>query len=412
MHNSRRLFLAGAGACAACLSAPAGARVLPTDLQPLMDANYEPLDADERGIWQSLERLEEAIRTSPRRFATPDLEAYTRGVVERLVGRATPDLRIYLMRESSFNASMAPSGMMIVHTGFMARVRNEAQFAAVLGHEAGHYFRQHSIEGYRSRRRKSATMAFVGAAANVAAGASALSGNGGANSWIDAANAINQALYMSVFQFNREQEAEADAYGITLMSRAGYSLESASQVWAQLIAERKASAAQRGAKYKDYSKSAFSTHPPSEDRMEDLADTAKHLTKPGETPGDDGRTQWLAATDLHRPMFLDEQIKMNDPGASLYLLENLAQDGWTGLLRYNEGEVYRLRGTAGDDMKAAEAYAASIALPDAPAEAWRAHGYALLKTGKTPEGRAALNQYLEMKPDAKDAGIVRHTLAQ
>jgi predicted Zn-dependent protease len=82
------------------------------------------------------------------------------------MGRETPDLRIYLMRSALFNASMFPTGMMVVNTGLMARVRNEAQLAAVLGHEAGHYYRKHSIERYRSLRNKTATMAWVGAIAN------------------------------------------------------------------------------------------------------------------------------------------------------------------------------------------------------------------------------------------------------
>jgi regulator of sirC expression with transglutaminase-like and TPR domain len=51
-------------------------------------------------------------------------------------------------------------------------------------------------------------------------------------------------------------------------------------------------------------------------------------------------------------------------------------------------------------------------MPDAPAEAWRAHGYALLKAGKAVEGREALTRYLAMNPQAKDAGVIRFTLAQ
>ena len=412
MGTSRRQFLAGAGTCAACLCSRSGAEVLPTNLEPRVGVNYEPQDADERGIWQSCEQVEEMIRTSPQRLDAPELHDYTRAVVERLVGRATPDLRIYLMRESSFNASMYPTGMMIVHTGFMARVRNEAQYAAVLGHEAGHFFRKHSIHGYRNMRRKTSAAAFVGAVAGVAAGATAQGGYSGAQSWIDAANAINMALTLSIFQFSRTQEAEADAYGISLMARSGYAPEAASQVWSQLIAERKASAAQRDARYKDYSRSSFSTHPPSEERMNDLADTASQLSLVREGYGFGGRDEWFAATAKYRTVLMEEQIRLNDPGASLYLIENHAQDGWTGSLRYFEGEVYRLRGHAGDDAKAAEAYAAAIALPDAPPEAWRAHGYALMKSGKASEGRQALDRYLTLKPDAKDAGIVRHTLNQ
>jgi hypothetical protein len=105
-------------------------------------------------------------------------------------------------------------------------------------------------------------------------------------------------------------------------------------------------------------------------------------------------------------------VKLNDPGASLYLVESLARDGWNGVLRYQEGEIYRMRAADGDDTKAAAAYAASVALPDAPPEAWRAHGYSLLKSGQAADGRDALNRYLSMSPEAKDAGVVRFTLTQ
>jgi tetratricopeptide (TPR) repeat protein len=146
--------------------------------------------------------------------------------------------------------------------------------------------------------------------------------------------------------------------------------------------------------------------------MKNLADTAAYLAARGHERTTDGRAEWLAAIAPHRAMLLDEQIRLNDPGASLYLIRSLAQDGWDGLLRYNEGEIYRLRGQAGDHEKAAEAYAAATAMPDAPAEAWRAHGYALLKAGKVEDGRNALNHYLAMNPDASDGGVVRYTLNQ
>ena len=137
MRSSRRQFMLGAGGCAACMSGLARAHVLPTDLPPLVDVDYEPVDADERGIWQSMEQIEETIQASPQRLNAPELQGYTGSIIEQLMGRETPDLRIYLMRSALFNASMFPTGMMVVNTGLMARVRNEAQLAAVLGHEAG-----------------------------------------------------------------------------------------------------------------------------------------------------------------------------------------------------------------------------------------------------------------------------------
>jgi hypothetical protein len=376
------------------------AAILPADLEPKVGANYQPVGPEERGIWGSLERVEEAIRTSPQRLIAPELNAYTRGVVERLIGRSAPDLRIYLMRDAAPNAAVLPSGMMIVNTGLLARVRNEAQLAAVLGHEAGHYFRKHSLDLYRDTRRKSSL---------ASAAASALSTyDDNNNAWL----MINQAIMMSSSRFSRDLESEADAYGLMLMARAGYPPRAAFAMWEQLVDEGRASAAARHKRYRDGTNSELSTHPPTEERMTDLADTADYLAGKGEPLDIEGREEWAAVIRPYQAMLLQEQIYLNDPGASLYLLENLAKDGWSGLLRFNEGEVYRLRSANGDDLKAAAAYAAAIALADAPPEAWRAHGYALLKAGEASEANQALNRYLAMKPDAPDAAMIGFTLAE
>jgi hypothetical protein len=113
----------------------------------------------------------------------------------------------------------------------------------------------------------------------------------------------------------------------------------------------------------------------------------------------------------YQAMLLREQIYLNDPGASLYLLEIRAKGGWTGLLRFYEGEVYRLRNADGDARKAASAYAAATTLADAPPEAWRAHGYALLQAGNEAGAHEALNRYLT-NPQAPDAAIVRFALTE
>jgi Zn-dependent protease with chaperone function len=409
MVATRRQFLAGLGGCLCCLR-PARADILDTKLEPLVGVNYAPHELDERGIWQSCERIEDAIRHSDRLLRAEALQKYTAAVMERLLARPVPDLRIYLMRDASFNAVMFPTGMMVVHTGFLVRARNEAQFAAVLGHESGHYFRKHTLQQYRSVRRKAATAAVVTVGAGMAAG-----GLGSAAfdaSWLGLANGVSLALMLSVFQYSRDMETEADAFGISLMSRAGYRPDAASEVWRQFIAERRQSAQQRRKRYNDRSDSVISTHPPTEDRMADLADTAEHLRREGPAAGFEGRAEWQAAIAPHLRTMLDEQVLRNDPGASLYLVESLAQDGWTGLLRYQQGEIHRLRGEAADAARAADAYAAAIKLPDAPPEAWRAHGYALLKAGQAVEGREALGQYLALAPDAKDAAMVRYTLSQ
>jgi hypothetical protein len=377
----------------------AQAAVLPTDLEPRVGANYVPADADERAIWESLSRLEEGIRTSPQRLNAPELDAHIRGVIERLIGRPAPDLRIYVMREASLNAAMLPSGIMIVNTGLLARVRDEAQLAAVLAHEAGHYFRRHSLDLYRADRRKSALASTAASALNTY--------DDSHSGWY----LLNRAIMMSSYRFSRNLESEADAYGLTLMARAGYRPRAAFEVWEQLIEERRASAAARQKPYREVS-AELSTHPPARRRMTNLADTADHLAgKYGPRNGSVG-DEWAAVIRPYQAMLLREQIYLNDPGASLYLLENLTKGGWTGPLRFTEGEVYRLRNAKGDALKAATAYEVSTGLADAPPDAWLAHGYALLKSGNAAAAHEAMNRYLDTSPQAPDAAMIRFTLSR
>lgn len=130
------------------------------------------------------------------------------------------------------------------------------------------------------------------------------------------------------------------------------------------------------------------------------------MTVPGRLY-DNRRARYLQALAPIRPTLLDDQVKLNDPGASQYLIETLAKDGWNGLLRFYEAEVWRLRNRAGDDQRAAQGYAVAVAYPDAPADAWRWHGLSLMKQGRQMEAKAALQRYLRMAPNAPDAPFIR-----
>ena len=383
-------------------------------MQSLVGTGYRPEAVDEKGMWQSLERLEEEIASSNLLLKSPEMQAYASGIVARLLGDQAKDTRVYLVHDASFNASMAPNGMTIVNTGLLARTRNEAQYAAVLGHEAGHYLRRHSIARWRDTKMKTGIMAFVAAGTNVVSGAAAIVGQS-SRGWVGLADSINSSLAASMFSFSREAESEADAYGLQLIDAAGYSPDAAAAIWQQLAEEGRASAAAHHKRSHDNSHSVTSTHPPTELRMLDLATSAREIVAAPASSGRiyrDGRDEWRRAVAPLRATLLDEQIKQNDPGASLYLVNALAADGWDGTLRYFEGEAYRLRDEPSDAVAAAGAYAAAVALADPPPEAWRAHGYALLKSGQTEAGRSALGRYLAARPDARDAAMVRCSLNQ
>ena len=70
--------------------------------------------------------------------------------------------------------------------------------------------------------------------------------------------------------------------------------------------------------------------------------------------------------------------------------------------------MWRLRNRPGDDVRAAQSYAAAVAYPDAPADAWRWHGISLMKAGPRRRGaRPPSPATCTMKPDAPDAAWVR-----
>jgi hypothetical protein len=123
------------------------------------------------------------------------------------------------------------------------------------------------------------------------------------------------------------------------------------------------------------------------------------------------RERYLRTIGPIRQRMLDDQVKLNDPGATQYIIHTLAQDGWNGLLRFYEGENWRLRNLPGDDVRSAQSYAISVAYPDAPPDAWRWHGLSLMKQGRRSEGRGALMRYLAIQPNAPDAPFIRQMVS-
>ncbi|URD61794.1 M48 family metallopeptidase [Sphingomonas sp. KRR8] len=399
---TRRTMLAGAGAASLLGGTVAPARILPSSLMPLVGPGYRPQDPDERGMWQQMTRVEEEIAGSNLLVADPALNTYLRRLIGKVGGPATSDLRVYLARIPEFNAMMFPTGFAVVFTGLLLRMRDEAQLAGVLAHESSHFLLKHQLRQWRDTRRKTDIYSFASMLGGMVGGAAGYyTGN------LDQLAQLGTII--TLFRYNRQLEAEADALGIKLINDAGYAPLSMAETWEQLIGEVELSAAVRR-KRPDRGYSIFADHPAPRERMIDLRASAAELTAPGKTYAR-GRERYLAAIAGIRPTLLDDQVKLNDAGASQYVIQTLAKDGWNGLLRFYEGESLRLRNTAAYDARAALSYAAAVSYPDVPADAWRWHGIYLAKAGHREESRAALQRYLALAPAAPDAPFVRQMLA-
>ena len=241
--------------------------------------------SDESELWYAMERAETELKRSPLLVREPALNDYIRGVACKVAGGHCRDLRVYVMDVPQFNASMAPNGMMLFWTGALLRIRDEAELAFVLGHETGHFTAQHSLRQWR--RMKDAS-AWLSAFQIVAYGA----GAGGV------AQLGMLAGYAAIFKYSRDMEREADALGFKGVVAHGWAPSAGADLWARMWRE------EQTRKY-DRPLPVFSTHPASQERLNDIKAEAAAIAAP---PTDRGRDRYRAAVRPLLPKLLDEEL--------------------------------------------------------------------------------------------------------
>lgn len=363
-------------------------------LPPPYAGAYQPQGVDEQGQWQQMDEEERKLAQSDLVIRDQALNAFVRKVLCDTVG---PDrcgsVRPYILRVPVFNANMAPNGTMQVFTGLLLRVHSEAELGAVLGHEFGHFEARHTLERFRAARSSTDILAWAGVLGSLAPSYDV----------VRAYRNLEIALISNFYSFNRDHEREADRLGIAYLNNSSLRPQGAAKVWERLIAEYQADALSKGLKKPRLDRVPFyATHPPQVERAATLA----LLARLDAATRDDGAARYRAALAPWLPQLLEDQIKLNDFGASEYIIQSLAEIGWTAPLWHARGELYRMRGAPRDLVNAAQFYAQAIALDEAHAEAHRGLGLSLLKTGQAAAGQQALRRYLDLKPDAADAKLI------
>jgi predicted Zn-dependent protease len=393
--NRRRWLAHGCAVCAgwqvlAPAAAQPGARPEPAgadDIAPLPAWARPPRlqrpgpEGDEGGLWALLERHETRVRRSPLRLRDAALESWLGGIAARLAGDHAADLRVYPLRVPHFNASMAPNGMMQLWSGLLLRVENEAQLAAVLGHEIGHYLQRHSLQRLRDARSRTAFGHLFGL--------------------FGLAGAVGQvATLAGAYAFSREQEREADRIGLQLMRDAGWDPGEAATVWTHLIEEMAVAQAGQAAP-----NPLLATHPAPPERRRALARWA------GSTTGELGEARLQAVLAPLRGMLLDDELRRGRPDETLALTNRLLlRAPHDALLLHARGEAHRQRGRADDAERALEDFLAALGIGGEPAQTHRSLGLLLQARGEAGPARAALARYLELAPDAPDAAMVARAI--
>ncbi len=389
----RRYGAAIVSAWAATMAIPAAAQIAP--LPPPYVGAYQPQGVDEIGIWREDDEAERKLAASTLVIQDEKLTSYVRRVLCDTVGTdRCKSVRIYILREPTFNATMVANGTMRVYSGLLLRLRNEAELGAILGHEFGHYEQRHSVNDFKARRAATDILMWGALLASMAPSYDVRRSYGN----------LELSIYGGFFRYNRDQEREADLLGIGYLNKSALRPHAASDVWRNVMGEIEASARVKGLKKPNFNAIAFTaSHPPEAERAAMMA----ALADPAGRSREDGADRYREAMAAWLPIFLEDQVKLNDFGASEYLIQSLAESGWTATLWFARGELYRLRGHPRDLVNAAEFYQSAVQLDPALANAHRGLGLSLLKTARPSEGQASLRKYLELKPEASDAGMIR-----
>lgn len=129
------------------------------------------------------------------------------------------DWEFKVINDDSPNAFCLPGGKVGVNTGMFKVAKNEAQLAAVVGHEVAHAVARHGSER-------------ISQAMLVQSGVAVAASQAPKYAQVLAA----AATLGVVLPFSRKQEAEADEIGLIYMARAGYDPRQAVNLWQNMAA--------------------------------------------------------------------------------------------------------------------------------------------------------------------------------
>ena len=342
-------------------------------------------DTDEGGLWSMMDREETRVRRSPLAIHDPALSKYLTDLTCNLSDGHCQDIRVHVVRMPMFNASMAPNGMMLVWSGLLLRAENEAQLAAVMGHEMGHYLERHSVEQLRTAKDRAVLAQLVGLIGGVA-------------------GTVGQiGILASLFAFSREHEARADRVGMKLMQQAGYDGRQAAQIWDDLLGELKIT----GGDDVGSRNALFATHPPTANRRDELLKLA------GDKGGTLNTAEYRKAIAPLRFDWICDEIKRGQYEESLVLFNRLlTREPEDAQLLYARGEVFRQRDEKDDNARAVDDLTRATMVIKAPPEAFRSLGLAYKSRSDAASAVPALEKYLALAPEAPDAALIKTYLTE
>ncbi|MDZ4137526.1 MAG: M48 family metalloprotease [Erythrobacter sp.] len=202
--------------------------------------------------------------------------------VQSGLGNARESFTVSLLNSPVNNAFAVPGGYIYTTRQLVTLMNNEAELAAVLGHEVGHVAARHSQRRQQTAQRNS-ILGVLGAI-----GSAVLLGDTGLGDSLS--RTFMQGSQLLTLKFSRTQELQADDLGIEYLTKAGYDRRAMGTVLASLAAQNTLDAQLQG---RNASVPTWaSTHPDPASRVQSA------LTKAGPaTGGTTNRDTFLTRID-------------------------------------------------------------------------------------------------------------------
>jgi beta-barrel assembly-enhancing protease len=341
----------------------------------------------------------------------PELTTYVSEVGQKLAAVAERPLpyEFVVLNSSVPNAWALPGGKIAVNRGLLTTLENEAELAAVLGHEIVHAAARHGAQA-----QERGTLLQIGmVAASIGVAMSDVDPNLG-NLMVQGAGVGAQLIAV---RYGREAELESDLYGMRYLRQVGYDPAAAVTLQEKFLA-----LSQQDGRSRSWLEGLFASHPPSAERVERNRATAAELGTGGEL-GAARYAQEMAPLKAIQPAYDQYDQALVAARAKDYSkARSLAQSATQAVPR--EGRFQQLLGDLAmaekQPARALPYYEKAVSLDPGYFGAYLGGGVAYYQTGDRGRAEGWLKQSVERLPTApamyylgtiaKDSGNVDQAL--
>lgn len=336
--------------------------------------NYVPTQQSQGGQWH----------------VDPELTAYVSEVGQRVAAQSSRDLpyEFVVLNSSVPNAWALPGGKIAINRGLLTELDNEAELAAVLGHEVVHSAARHGAQSMERGMLLQGALLVTSVAAQNNEYAGVIVGG------------AQLGAQLISTRYGRDAEREGDLYGTRYMAEAGYDPAAAVSLQEAFVR------LSEGRTPPGWLDGLFASHPPSAERVQNNRQLVTQLRTEGYTSGELGEQRYQQRTARLRE--IQPAYEAFDEAYALLRDDKVEEaeqklDGAIAMLP-QEARFHGLKADIALMQRrygaAIEAYNQALARDDGYFDYYLGRGLAYSRQGNESRARADLQASVDLLPTA------------